>query len=157
MLCATVVIAYFLFQAGYAFWDGGASVGPRHFLPALPFLVFLVAFALANERLRRVGRVLIVISIAVLALVVSTNPLFGDPHYGFGGQNPFVDQTLRDLKNGAWQNNWGVILGLHGALSLLPLVLAIALFARVLRREQMRAAPSVQAPTAHDGGVERRR
>ncbi len=36
-----VVTVYFLFNSGYHFWDGGASVGPRHFIPALPFMVYL--------------------------------------------------------------------------------------------------------------------
>jgi hypothetical protein len=135
ILSLAVVICYFLFQAGYAFWDGGASVGPRHFLPALPFLVYPAAFALTNERLRVVGRAMIGVSIAALALVVSTNPLFGDPHYGYGGQNPFFNQTLRDVQHGTWQNNWGMVLGLPGVWSLVPLALVVALLARRLRRD----------------------
>lgn len=35
------VSVYFLFNSGYHFWDGGAAIGPRHFIPALPFVVYL--------------------------------------------------------------------------------------------------------------------
>ncbi|MGH2411945.1 MAG: hypothetical protein ACRDGS_16510, partial [Chloroflexota bacterium] len=68
-LCGAISVIYFLFQAGYAFWDGGASVGPRQFLPALPFLTFPVLFAIADPRVRRVCRYLIVFSVVQLFLV----------------------------------------------------------------------------------------
>ncbi len=33
-----VPAAFFLINAGYVYWDGGASTGPRHLTPMLPFL-----------------------------------------------------------------------------------------------------------------------
>ena len=38
LLCLAVVVYYFLFNASYYYWNGGASVGPRHVMPALPFM-----------------------------------------------------------------------------------------------------------------------
>jgi hypothetical protein len=35
-----VPCAFFLINAGYVYWDGGASTGPRHLTPMLPFLAF---------------------------------------------------------------------------------------------------------------------
>lgn len=34
----------FLLAASYARWDGGAAMGPRYFVPALPFVAILAAF-----------------------------------------------------------------------------------------------------------------
>ena len=141
LLCAAVSVAYFIFQAGYVFWDGGASVGPRHFLPALPFLAFPVVFALQRSILYRSARLLIAISIVVLGLVVITNPLFGDPHFVAGVRNPLIDQTLHDLAIGRLQNNWGMVLHLPGYSSLLPLALLVWVMSRRLRRGVQASVP----------------
>jgi hypothetical protein len=132
-LCGVVSVSYFLFQAGYAFWDGGASVGPRHFLPALPFLAFPVLFTFQDARLRRVGHYLICFSVAQLVLIVMTNPLYGDPRYVPNVMVPFFDQTLHDLAIGRLQNNWGMVFALPSYASLIPLVLLVYLGARRLR------------------------
>jgi hypothetical protein len=134
LLCCTIVVCYFAFQSGYAFWDGGASVGPRHFLPALPFLAFPIAFVADQGWLRSLARALVGLSVLVMAMVVATNPLFGDPHYIPGLINPLVDQTLRDIRTGRWQNNWGMVLGLHGWLSLVPLVVIVLIMTKNIRR-----------------------
>jgi hypothetical protein len=132
LLCLAIAVFYFMFQAGYAFWDGGASVGPRHFLPALPFLVFPVTFSFEIKALRSIGLILISYSVALMALVVATNPLFGDPHYVANAGNPIIDQTLHDVSSGVWQNNWGMVFGLHGVAALVPLAALAAYFGRKL-------------------------
>ncbi|HEY8286537.1 MAG TPA: hypothetical protein VIJ28_19280 [Chloroflexota bacterium] len=132
-LCGAISVTYFLFQAGYAFWDGGASVGPRQFLPALPFLTFPVLFAIADPRLRRVCRYLIIFSVVQLFLVVATNPLYGDPRYVANVRIPFLNQTLPDLASGRLQNNWGMVFSLPSYFSLLPLVGCLWFAARRLR------------------------
>ena len=120
-------VAYFLFQAGYAFWDGGASVGPRHFLPALPFLAFPVAFALADRRLLRLAQLLVAISVVELLLIVAVRPFFGTSPV------PFIDETLHFAANGQWQNNWGRLFRLPGPASLLPLLAIAFVLARRIR------------------------
>ena len=126
-LCGSVSVAYFLFQAGYAFWDGGASVGPRHFLPALPFLAFPVVFALGDRRLLRLAQVLIAVSVAEMLLIVSVRPWFGTSPI------PFVDETLHFAASGQWQNNWGQLFRLPGPASLLPLLAIAFILARRIR------------------------
>ena len=130
LLCTAVGLCYFAFETGYAFWDGGASVGPRHLLPAVPFLVLPAASALGHRRLRAVGTVLVAVSVTVLMAVVSTRPIFP-----MGMQNPLWSETLHDLGSGKMQNNWGMVFGLPGILSLLPLFLAAALIVRPLFRK----------------------
>ena len=43
-----VLGALLALNSGYAFWDGGASWGPRHLVPALPFLALLALPAAAR-------------------------------------------------------------------------------------------------------------
>lgn len=39
LLCLGMILYYFLLNASYFYWHGGASVGPRHALPAVFFMV----------------------------------------------------------------------------------------------------------------------
>jgi hypothetical protein len=133
-LCASIVLAYFVFQISYAFWNGGASVGPRHFLPALPFLVFPIAFVDRSRVLCRIGAILMGFSVVMLIAVIATNPLFGDPHYVPGAFNPLIDQTWHDITSGHWQNTWANVIGLRGPLGLVPLTIAATLQVRKLVR-----------------------
>ena len=34
---------YLLVNSGYAYWEGGFSLGPRHMVPVLPFLMLAIA------------------------------------------------------------------------------------------------------------------
>ncbi len=43
LVSTLAVLVYFFFNSSYHFWDGGDAIGPRHFIPALPFAVFLCA------------------------------------------------------------------------------------------------------------------
>lgn len=133
-LCGAVCGSYFVFEWGYAFWDGGASVGPRHFLPALPFLAFPVAFALRERRVRLPATALVALSSAAMLLVIATDPLFGDPYYVRHVGFPLADQTLHDLWTGTLQNNWGLVLHLPGLLSLAPLLFGLWRLGRRISR-----------------------
>ncbi|MCX7047420.1 MAG: hypothetical protein NTX50_18285 [Candidatus Sumerlaeota bacterium] len=39
ILCGAIFIGYLWFNASYYMWWGGAAMGPRHLIPALPFLI----------------------------------------------------------------------------------------------------------------------
>ena len=126
-LWLAIVVAYFLFTISYFEWDGGFSMGPRQFLPALPFVMPAVAIVLApggRPLWRRLFAPLAVISIVVVELATATSPLF-DPKYG----SPLTEWVLPRLRDGALDNNWGQIFHLPGLLQLAPLVLALALAA----------------------------
>jgi hypothetical protein len=79
LVCAAIGIAFFLFNWSYFAWDGGYSMGPRHILPAVPFLVLPIAELVRPERAR--GWRLITGGLAAYSLLIvevsaATTPLF---------------------------------------------------------------------------------
>jgi hypothetical protein len=136
LVCGGAAAVMLLFNSSYYFWDGGVSLGPRHFSPALPFLVFPVAFALRRAPWSRLGAWLIGLSVAIVGLCCVTVLIFLP-----GVPNPIVSLALAHLISGPTPNTWGLLLGLHGGLSRLPLVAVEALLALGLWRS-LRAAPA---------------
>ncbi len=127
LLCAYAAGAMLLFNSGYYFWDGGVSLGPRHFAPALPFLLVPVACALRRPRWYRAGRALIALSIGIVALCCTTVIIFLP-----GAPDPIVTLALPHLLHGPTPNNWGMLLGLRGPAALLPFAAAEAALAGAL-------------------------
>jgi hypothetical protein len=65
--CLAIFACFLLINAGYVYWEGGDSTGPRHLTPALPFLCLLLAPLWAA--LRWPGRALTVVLLTVSAAV----------------------------------------------------------------------------------------
>jgi hypothetical protein len=68
VLALAIVATLLLINAGYAYWDGGGSTGPRHIVPALGFA--LLPIALAYDRLPRTAR-LSVVGLSVVGTFVN--------------------------------------------------------------------------------------
>jgi hypothetical protein len=148
-----IVVAYFGFVVSYFEWDGGFSLGPRHFLPALPFLVLPIGELLRPGRApawRGAVATLSAVSIAIVGLATATDPLI-DPRFdspltewvlpALAGISP--DPTRPAPTAGALaaafarggplltqaqlNNNWGMVLGLPGGLQLVPLLAVVGL------------------------------
>jgi hypothetical protein len=112
-------------------WHGGYSAGPRYLVPMLPFLVWPLAavFAVIERQRPTVQRGLSgLIFILVLASIVATLSL------AVGGQyyapeeimNPLFEYSWPQIAAGNVARNWGMMIGLPGAWSLLPLLGLIA-------------------------------
>ncbi len=114
-----LICTYFvLLNAGYYMWDGGAAFGPRHCVPMLPFLCLGLAPAL--REVPRLVAVLALVSIAQMTLGAAGSPeapQHGNPLWGHAWPR------LRDAAAGTYgrATNLGLLLGLPGWLSLLPL------------------------------------
>ena len=141
-LCAAMVVAYVLFNAGYFAWDGGGSTGPRHLVPALPYFVLPMGWFLqASARARTWAWVAIVPSVlimlactAVCIQVPEGDPFRANPLYQIVGtalargevavnrQDVFFLPTRGDASY-----NLGLLAGLPGLASLLPLLAVWAL------------------------------
>ncbi|MBI3974515.1 MAG: DUF2029 domain-containing protein [Chloroflexi bacterium] len=108
-----VFVALLLVNSGYAFWNGGASWGPRHLVPSLPFLTFLALPAAA--RWPKTAWPLIGVSVFITIAAVATGPLPG-PDVAV----PIRDALLPDTLAGHVANNWGQLLGLSAWRGLVP-------------------------------------
>ena len=77
-LAVVVVVIVFSVNASYAYWDGGASVGPRHSVPAIPFLALGLAPFWASLRTRRakVAAAALLGASMLLNLVIASTDIF---------------------------------------------------------------------------------
>ena len=143
-MALAVVIALMLLNASYYMWWGGAALGPRHLVPALPFLAMGLPLAFQRERLWwGVAGPLLLISVVnqLVAVAVSTLVPFG-PDVLFEHAYPHLLAGRVAILPGA--SNLGLILGLRGWASLLPLValwlFGVVAIVRVLPRRERAAA-----------------
>ncbi len=68
-----IPITYLLINSGYAYWDGGASTGPRHIMPMLPFIgLALVPLWEAFGRRLRIALLALTALSFVLSLACAT-------------------------------------------------------------------------------------
>ncbi len=162
-----IVVVYFLFSISYYAWDGGYSLGPRQFIPALPFLALPIALALKRRGWVRVlTTALIALSIVVVTLATAVFPL-NDPRF----DSPLTQNVLPLLLglhpdpthpaisgavlwsafwrqaplflNAQLDNNWGEVVRLPGIWQLLPLFIAAGL---ILLRFWLRTRPASARP-----------
>jgi hypothetical protein len=119
-IVAVLIAVYFwLLNAGYYMWDGGASAGPRHMVPALPFLA--LGLAAAWKVTPRVCLVLAGVSALQMLLLAAaapeatqhSNPLW---EYALG---KVLSRTPSPAVTGT---NLGLLIGLPSLLSLAPIL-----------------------------------
>ncbi len=164
VVSALVVIGFLLYNAASVMWWGGFTVGPRYLVPMLPFLALPVIFVFNHWLPKLWGKV-------VIGLLVAAS-LFSVWVLTIGGQAwPPVDvwPTTFELMNAhspLWQyslplflqgdiaRNYGIIVGLRGLLSLLPLLAAVVVLyfgvPRLFRRYD-RTQPAPQLNRAAGG------
>jgi len=109
---------YLALGSGYYMWDGGAAVGPRHCVPMLPFLALglIPALRLAPRAVHILGAVSAAQLLAATAAAPEA-PQFGDPLWGHAWPHLLASQPGY---GGA--TNLGLLLGLPGIFSVLPLL-----------------------------------
>jgi len=116
---AAIVAFYVLLNAGYYMWDGGASYGPRHLVPALGLLMLGGAAAWrASPRL-----FLALAAIGLLHMLLGATATPEAPQHG----NPVWEYAWPRARGAeaavpGRATNLGLLLGLPGLLSLLPLL-----------------------------------
>lgn len=152
-LWASIVVVYFAFTVSYFEWSGGYSLGPRHFLPALPFLV-LPAGELARPERARGWKITLagLAGVSILTVTLATaagplmNPAFDAPLTEYvlpsllglpvspARPAPTPSMVGQALARGfpffptaQLDNNWGMLLHLPGLAQLLPLAAVIGL------------------------------
>jgi hypothetical protein len=159
MLCASMILFYFLFNISFVAWHGGWYIGPRYLTPALPFFVAPLIFAFQRSGwLSRLAVSLAALSAAIQLTIVAVNPFcpqlpaITNPLFQYTWPNFFSNMvsinnasafprmprhvsrifSLESFEEWWAAYNLGEVLGLQGVASLLPLILAWMLAGLVL-------------------------
>jgi hypothetical protein len=130
-----VIAGFFLYNAASIMWHGGFTVGPRYFVPALPFMALPIIFSFNRWLPRLAGRIIISLLILAGGFNVWIQTISGQAFppveqipidvVGYNTVNPLMDYSLPLLLQNNIARNYGIIAGLPGVLSLIPLFLAI--------------------------------
>jgi hypothetical protein len=151
LLSLAIFVSFLGMNAAYGdsivYWGGGASFGPRHVIPALPFLCVPLLFALRQIKTTFVFPVLAFISAFYCLMAASIEPrspyspdnlifefylprfangLFSITHDGVFSDRPVVD--------GSVGFNIGKLMHLPGHLELIPLFIIWILAARAIEK-----------------------
>ena len=96
-----VPATYLVINSGYEYWDGGWSTGPRHLVPALPFLC--LPLGILYDRAGRTGRGLLMTLAAVsfgLSLACASVDMASPSRFGA----PLVEHILPEFAAGQVHN-----------------------------------------------------
>jgi hypothetical protein len=184
VLCAVVGLGYLLFNASYFAWDGGYSLGPRHILVAVPFMMLpigaLVRRAHVPAACRFATGLLAACSIVIVELSAAVSPFF-DQRFSAplvqwvlprlaGVPIDYDHPTMAQAHAGAallhtaplflraqLESNWGQLIDLPGLVQLYPLVVAVAVILLWRAAPRLLARALDRCPGAGRRWADRRR
>lgn len=159
-----VVAFFFFYNSSSVMWWGGFTVGPRYLVPMLPFMVLPIIFVL-NVLLERLwGRALVAVLVAISIFSVGAMTIAGQqwPPVDTWPQtielmnqtSTLFDYSLPLLAEGDVARNYGLVIGLRGLLSLLPLAVVLAVIGAgvpLLMRRRSGALPTAPMKTRPSG------
>ncbi len=116
-----ISILFVVFNASSVMWWGGFAIGPRYLLPALPFLAIPVIFTLLCFRKIAWFKVLFTLSLLWSFLATWGLALAGQAFPSDAIREPFFEYAIPAWSQGDVARNFGYLLNLRGAWSLLPL------------------------------------
>ena len=132
VLALSVILIVLAVNASYAYWDGGASVGPRHSVPAIPFLALGLApfWTYLSTRWAKIAAAALLAASMLLNLVIAATDIFAPetmvtPVWTRNFAGLFAHARLNTVPNlyWGWQPYWGFALYLDIALPMLGLML----------------------------------
>lgn len=135
---------YLLFNCAFINWHAGHCISPRYLTPALPFFVIPMVFLFHHRVYRIVAYFLGAISVGIQLMIAAVNPqmppvtkfplteyvipiLFKFGSTSVNNQAITVTKVANPLVIQSWQEFWasynlGELIGLHGFVSLTPLL-----------------------------------
>ncbi len=125
-----IVLGFFVLVSASAQWWGGWSAGPRYLVPLLPFLIWPLTAAFDRmarmTSRRRQGAWLVTIGLAVISFVNMWSLTLGGQYYAPDViANPLLEYSWPHIVAGDVARNWGMIFGLPGAASTVPLIILV--------------------------------
>ncbi len=124
-LSLMIVLGFFFFNSGYAYWDGVGSVGPRFLIPALPFLIIPLARAVKRWPLQ-------VISLGILSIIIMLVVTATEPRAEWKVRSPIFFFSFFLFLKGYLAENLGMVFGFKGITGIFPLLVLLALFCILL-------------------------
>jgi hypothetical protein len=142
-VCLWSMLSFFWFNSSSAMWWGGFSVGPAYLVPMVPYLTFPIAYALNDWLGRRWGQGLVGLLVVWSWLVTWAQTIAGQSFPDMT-PNPLIERSLPLLMAGNIARNWGMLPGLHGWASLIPLAVIITvLLIPLFRRTEILPVPTI--------------
>lgn len=144
LIAALVVVSLVWINASYYMWNGGYATGPRHVVPALPFLGLGLGAIFSSSRGARVAGFALSFA-SVFVMVLSTAVALESPP----GQDAVFDYLVPAIHEGniarvSGASNLGLAFGLSRRVSVVPLVFWIGLGAFLLTaRSASSAGPAL--------------
>jgi hypothetical protein len=144
-----VIGAYLAINAGYHYWDGGMSTGPRHLVPVLPFVSLPLAFlwVRSSRRWKYPLAALALLSILISLVCVSVDVTA--PEYE---RSPLFDYLLPSFMNGTSRALLGRISVPSAVCSLLLGVLWLVVGFTMHRAWKTAVGPSLPGRGAQHSG-----
>lgn len=146
LLSIAMVLGYLAFNSSYYMWWGGWTNGPRHLIPALPFLVVPLVWVWKSGKVAR-GLLIVLAAVSIFwntlpAMVDAQIPQNEQPRdlynprfiHGAAYEDPLWELGVKPLLNGHTAVNFGTDMGLRGLSSLVPLALVWIGFALAVVR-----------------------
>jgi hypothetical protein len=147
LVLAMVPLVYLLFNASSAMWQGGFGVGPRYVVASLPFLAVPAGIGLLRVWQRPALRPVVAVVVFWSIFAIWTETIGGQSFPDYTA-NPLFDFSLPKLLAGDIARNAGMLMGLAGWVSLVPLatlLVLIAVFARLPLPKHFKDAPAAPA------------
>ncbi|MCS6881906.1 MAG: hypothetical protein RMK84_06940 [Oscillochloridaceae bacterium] len=136
-----------LFYGSSVMWWGGFAAGPRYIVPIIPFLALSAAWLAARLWSRPAGRTAVTTLVIGSIALVWAESLAGQLFPTDAIRNTWTGYVFPAWAAGDIARNLGMVLGLTGPWSLIPLLLAILALAglMVVPRNHRRSRPSAIA------------
>jgi hypothetical protein len=123
LVCLWSVASFWLFNSSSAMWQGGFAVGPRYLLPSLPFMTLAIAFFVARKHAQLVWMgIAVLLSVSLAGVWILT---LGGQQFPQYQPNPWLEYSLPSLQSGDIARNLGMLFGLRGLSSIVPLVFVL--------------------------------
>lgn len=149
IVCFAMVVSFFVFDSGFGdsviYWGGAWSVGPRHLIPMLPFMVVPIALLCRNRIFVGIAAVLGGFSLLTMFCATAVTPrvsydtsdpvLFYLREIFLGRLSLNVDSIFANRFVPGFSFNLGQLLGLPPRAQLLPLGVAWAVILPLLFRK----------------------
>jgi hypothetical protein len=125
-LSLMIVLGFFFFNSGYAYWDGVGSVGARFLIPAIPFLILPLARSVKRWPIQ--VTLLGILSIIIMLIITAT-----EPRAEWKVRSPLFYFSIFLFLKGYLAENLGMIFGLKGISSIIPLLVFLGVVFMALR------------------------